>query len=178
MAEFDAANFQEFFWRAWEAVRIVRHVSYGLFTFGESSLPYFLVLEPVEKGDRVTLLRGTVKVTRPLILTPDNAPPELSEFFENADENQMVRQFLARTASFRHLRMSNQKGAKSYASDSVEEVVDRINFDLDKDEEDRVAVIIAPEPLAGLGVLRYSVERIMSSAAENMQELRERGFLR
>ena len=31
--------------------------------------------------------------------------------------------------------------------------------------------------LAGLAVLRYAAERIMQSAPDNIQELRERGFL-
>ena len=48
---------------------------------------------------------------------------------------------------------------------------------LDDEEEDRVAILTAPQNLAGIAVLRYAAERVLKSAPDNIQELRERGFL-
>ena len=69
-SDFDRGqHFQEL----WESVRIERPVNYSLFTFGESDLPSFLVCGATEKGATVSITRGEVKVTRPAIITPDNA---------------------------------------------------------------------------------------------------------
>jgi hypothetical protein len=56
-------NFHEFeqqhrFRRAWEAVEIARPVSYSLFTFGDSDLPYFLVCAGKPASPAVSIRRG------------------------------------------------------------------------------------------------------------------------
>lgn len=161
----------------WDSVAIARSVHYSLFTFGESDLPYYLVLKPAEPMRQVAIVRGDVKITRPLIITPDNAEPELRDFFEDLDDAQLAQFLLARTASFSHLRLQNQSGPKRIVSDSVDEAVDRLNRQLDAEDEDRVAILTAPEHLAGLAVLRYATERVLQSAPGNITELREKGFL-
>jgi hypothetical protein len=162
---------------AWEAVSIRRGVQYSLFTFGESLLPYFLVLSASRPGQTVSLTRGEVKIARPTIITPQSASPEFQNFFDN-DANAEVAQFLlARTAGFSHLKLSNASGPKQIQSDSVEEIVSRLNRQLDDEEEDRTAILTAPPELAGIALLRYAAERVWSSAPDNIQELRERGFL-
>jgi len=175
-------NFSEFeerhrFQQAWEAVRIARPVHYALFTFGESDLPYFLVCEAQSESAPVTITRGDVRVTRPLIITPDNMHPEFRNFFENGEEGRLADFIMARTAAFSHLQFENQRGPARIVTDSVEEAVSRLNRQLDNDEEDRVAILCAPAGLAGFAVFRYAAERVMKSAPDNIQELRERGFL-
>jgi hypothetical protein len=175
-------NFAEFeerrrFQEAWEAVRIARNVHYSLFTFGESELPYFLVCEARQANETVTITRGDVRITRPLIITPDNIHPEFRNFFEDEDEGTLVDFILRRTAAFSHLTFENQHGPERIVTDSMEEAVSRLNRQLDNDDEDRVAILCAPRTLAGFAVFRYAAERVMKSAPENIQELRERGLL-
>ncbi|MFO0917667.1 MAG: hypothetical protein U0872_05055 [Planctomycetaceae bacterium] len=168
---------EERFRAAWDAVEIARPVSYSLFTFGESDLPYFLVLDPGRSGEQVSITQGEVKITRPMIITPDNIHPEFENFFDNADEEELAQFLLTRTASFSHLRLDNRRGAKRIVSDSLEEAVAKLNRQLDADDEDRVAILTAPLPLAGLALFKYAAERVMKSAPDNITELRERGFL-
>ncbi len=175
-------NFDDFdqenrFRAAWEAVEIVRPVHYTLFTFGESALPYFLVCSPTQVQAPVTITRGEVRITRPLLITPENSRPEFRNFFETDDEEEVVSFLMARTARFSNLRLDNQSGARRAVSDSVEGAVAKLNQRLDDEEEDRVAILSAPANLGRVAVLRYVTEQILSSAAENVQELRERGFL-
>lgn len=175
-------DFQEFerireFQQMWESVRIERPVHYSLFTFGESDLPYYLVCGAAQPGATVSITHGEVKVTRPAIITPDNARPEFLNFFDNQEEEGVVQFLLARTAAFSHMKFDNRSGPARIVSDSVREAVERLNRQLDAEEEDRVAILSAPPNLAGMAVLRYASERVMSSAPENVQELRERGFL-
>ena len=165
------------FRQTWEAVRIVRPVHYSLFTFGDSVLPYYLVCSAAKPGDAVSLRRGEVRIARPTILTPDNMHPQFRNFFESQGDMEMVEFMLARTAAFSHLQFDNQSAPARNVTDSVEETVARLNRQLDLEEEDRVAVLTAPPQLAGIAVLRYATERVMQSAADNVQELRERGFL-
>lgn len=162
---------------AWNAVEIARPVHYTLFTFGDSELPYFLVQEGLPGKPQVSITRGEVRIARPLIITPDSGRPEFRNFFENADEEQIADFILARTAAFSHLKFENQHGPAQIVTDSMEEAVSRLNRQLDEEEEDRVAILTAPAGLAGVAVFRYATERVMQSAPENLQELRERGFL-
>ncbi len=175
----DFSDFEERqrFQEAWEAVRIARPVHYSLFTFGESELPYFLVSQSEKANETVTITRGEVRITRPLIITPDNMHPEFRNFFENGEEGMLADFIMARTAAFSHLKFENQHGPARIVTDSVEEAVSRLDRQLDDEEEDRVAILCAPAGLAGFAVFRYATERVMKSAPENIQELRERGFL-
>lgn len=165
------------FRQAWEAVRIARSVSYSLFTFGESQLPYFLVCDGSQADSTLSITRGEIRVTRPLIITPDNARPEFRNFFEDGDEGAVADFIMARTAALSHLKFENQHGPARIVTDSVEEAVARLNRQLDDEEEDRVAILCAPAPLAGFALFRYAAERVMRSAPDNINELRERGFL-
>ena len=162
---------------AWEAVRIERSVEYSLFTFGESALPYFLVCGATKQGATVSITQGEVKITRPTIITPGNAEPEFQNFFEDSDDDDFIQFLLQRTAAFSHLKFNNQSGPTRIVSDMVEEAVAKLNRQLDNEEEDRVAILAAPPHLGGMALLRYASERVWASAPDNLQELRERGFL-
>lgn len=168
---------QQRFQQAWAAVQIVRPVHYSLFTFGESELPYFLVCDARQPSSPVSITRGEVRVTRPLIFTPDNVRPEFRNFFEEGEEGTVADFIMARTAAFAHLKFENQHGPARIVTDNVEEAVARLNRQLDDEEEDRVAILCAPEMLARFAVFRYAAERVMQSTPDNVRELRERGFL-
>jgi len=162
---------------AWHAVQIERPVEYSLFTFGETEMPYYLVLGDNQTGDLVKIRKGDVRVARATIITPDSHRPEFENFFEENEFSDMVEFLLARSAAFSNLKVSNQYGPDQIVSDHVEEAVHKLNRQLDDEEEDRVAILSAPPDLAGVAVLRYTAERIWQSTPGNVQELRERGFL-
>lgn len=162
---------------AWEAVDIARSVSYSLFTFGETTLAYYLVCGESGQGTPVSITKGEVRVKRPTIITPDTDHPEFRGFFEDHEEEGLIEFILARAAHFSNLRLDNRSGERKIVSDSIEEAVDKLNKQLDADEEDHVAILTAPPKLGGLAVVRYASERILQSGPHNIQELRERGFL-
>lgn len=161
----------------WESVRIERNVHYSLFTFGDSSLPYFLVTPAGEQQETVSVRQGQVTISRPRIITPDSMRPEFQNFFENSEDFGFVEFLMSRTAAFSNLKLANQQGAERIVTDTVAEAVDRLNHQLDTEEEDRTAILTAPRSLAGFALLKYASQRVMSSAPDNLQELRERGFL-
>ena len=93
MFPFDSFENEQRFRTAMDAVEIARHVHYSLFTFGQSDLPYLLVLSGLGEDKTVSITKGEVKITRPLIITPDNMRPEFQNFFED-DEDAGLAQFI------------------------------------------------------------------------------------
>jgi predicted transcriptional regulator len=174
---FDDFDEERHFRELWEAVSIARPVAYSLFTFGESQLPYYLICGTSDIGVTVTITQGEVHIKRPLIITPETARGEFRNFFENTEERDAAEFLLARSAHFRNLRLDNYAGESKMVSDNVEEVVAKLNRKLDDEEEDRTAILTAPPDLGGVALLRYAAERVWESAPDNIQELRERGFL-
>lgn len=162
---------------AWNRVRIERSVEYGLFTFGDSDLPYFLITTADKRNSTVAIRSGQVTVSRARIITPDNIHPEFRNFFEEDEELGLAQFLMSRTAAFSHLKFSNNSGPEQIVTDTVEEAVARLNRQLDDQEEDRTAILSAPASMAGFAVLKYASERVISSAPGNISELRERGLL-
>lgn len=175
--DFDHFDAERHFRALWSAVRIARPVPYGLFTFGTSELPYYLVVDSSADGQTVDVSRGEVKVTRPMVITPYNARPELANFFEDGEFGGMIDFLITRSAAFSHLKLERNEGPAKLVSDSVEEIVARLNRQLDAEDEDRVAILTAPHGLGRFAVLKYAMKRIIDSAPDNIQELREKGFL-
>ena len=174
---YDEFEQERMFHEAWNAVSIVRPVDYSLFTFGESVLPYFLVCGNQEGTDPLSVTQGDVRINRPMIVTPENSRPEFQNFFDSMEEEGIAQFLLARTATFSNLKFLNQSGKKQIVHDSMESAVEKIVKRLDDQEEDRIAVLTSPVHLAGVAVLKYAAERVFQSASDNIQELRERGFL-
>ena len=165
-------------------VDVVRAPSTTLFTFGDSELEYFLVVDAETPGEPVSVVRGEVKVTRPTIIRPDDRP-ELSGFFGDdafegdgfGDLPDSIAFMMARTAAFQQLKIDNRSGRRELRSDSVGEVVERIEEKLDAEGEDRVGVLTAPHGLGPIAVLKFAAEQIARSAPGNIRELQEKGFL-
>ncbi len=173
-SNFDEENYIE---QLWDAVSIARPVHNSLFTFGDSELQYYLVLDPGDPGKPIKIRRGEIKITKPMIITPHNARPEFQDFFEDDQGELLINYLLARSAAFSNLQLSNHSGPEKIVSDHVDEVIDRLNAQLDQEEEDQIAILVAPENLAGVALLKYATERVIASAPDNFTELRERGFL-
>ena len=165
------------FREAWTAVGIARPVHFSLFTFGESSLPYYLVCGEPDARTPVSVTRGEIRIQRPVIVTPETARPEFRDFFDNVEEEDAAQILLSRTAHFSNLRFANHKEAKHSVEGNMDGAVAKLNCQLDAEDDDRVAILTAPPKLAGMAVLRYAAEHVIRSSPGNIQELRERGFL-
>ncbi|MCA8988775.1 MAG: hypothetical protein KDA78_14090 [Planctomycetaceae bacterium] len=175
--DFHNFDYERAIHRLWNSVSIARSIPYTLFTFGASELEYYLVLEPDQGGEQVKIRQGEIRIDRPLIIRPGNDAAEFQDFFDSEENDSLIHYLMSRTAAFSNLKLTNLKGREQIVSDSVEEVVDRLEQQLDREGEDRIAILVAPERLAGVALIRYAAERILASAPGNIQELREKGFL-
>ncbi|MEN9557553.1 MAG: hypothetical protein RLZZ232_3839 [Planctomycetota bacterium] len=176
MGLFDSFEQFQRFRDAWSSIRIERPVEVGLFTFGDTELPYYLITSSA-KNRTVGIRRGSVTISRARIITADSLHPELRNFFEENDDAGFFENLLTRSAAFSNLRMVNDSGPDSIVTDTVEEAVERLNRQLDAEDEERVAILSAPVEYSGFAIFRYATERVLASAPGNIQELRERGFL-
>jgi hypothetical protein len=174
---FDEFERENFFRGIWNSVSIARNIPYTLFTFGDSDLEYYLIVDSEQPNEPVEVSRGSVKITRPMLITPNSNRPEFKNFFEENEFGGMADFLISRSAAFSNLKIENKKQKTELLSDSVEEIIDRLTTKLDSEDEDRVAVLTAPHGLGGVAILRYTTDRIMESAPGNIQELREKGFL-
>ena len=174
---FDEFEQQRRFREAWNAVELVRPVQTSLFTFGNSVLPYYLLCPMSESLRPVSMRQGEVRIDRPMIITPGSEHPDFEDFFGDTEEEGVVEFLLARTAQFKNLKFKNQQSTEKLIEDPLEEVIAGLNKKLDDEEDEQVAILAAPPSLAGVALVRYAAERIWQSAPDNVQELRERGFL-
>ena len=174
---FEDQERERFFHELWESVRIERGVRFSLFTFGDSDLPYFLVTPADNENRTVAVRQGQVQISRAKILTPDNMHPEFQNFFENSDEFGAAQFLMSRTAAFSNMKLSNHQGSERIVTDTVAEAVDQLNAQLDCEEEEHTAILSAPAGMAGFALFKYASQRVMSSAQDNLTELREHGFL-
>jgi len=103
--------------------------------------------------------------------------PEFLDFFEDQDDDGLAAFLMTRAAAFSNMKLSNHRGSERIVTDTVQEAVDRLNKRLDDEEEEHVAILSAPAGLAGIALLKYASIRIADSAVDNLNELRDRGFL-
>ena len=120
---------------------------------------------------------GQITVSRARIITMDSMQPEFQDFFEENEDYGIADFLMSRTAAFSNMKVSNQRGKERVVTDTMEEAVDVLNRKLDNEDEDRVAILTAPAGLSGLALLKYASQRITDSAPDNLNELRDRGFL-
>ncbi|MEM1061622.1 MAG: hypothetical protein AAGJ97_04750 [Planctomycetota bacterium] len=159
----------------WDAVRIVRNVPYTLFTFGDTDLPYALVLEPDDDSADAGLVRGQITISRPKIITPGPDRPEFDGFFDEDDAAATL--MMARGVKIPRLRFANTSRDEESVGSDVETLLARVVDRLEDEDEDRVAVLSAPRPLAGTALVRYAVEKAIESTPGNIGDLRDRGLL-
>ena len=69
------------------AVDVVRKTPFHLFTFGETALPYKLVLKPKRPGGDVGVCEGEITVARPTIVRPGSLGPKFRGFFPDDDDD-------------------------------------------------------------------------------------------
>lgn len=171
MHEHDVARFRE----RWEAVRIVRNVPYTLFTFGDTDLPYALVLEPDDPAAPAGLVRGQITISRPQIITPGGDGPDFEGFFE--DDDAAATLLMARGVQIPRMRFANAARTEESAGADAETLIARVLGRLEEEDEDRIAVLAAPRGSAGTALIRYAVEKAAESTPENIGDLRDRGLL-
>lgn len=168
-----------------DAVReteILRAPKQSLYAFGATSLYYYLVTEPVYAepalNNRETVIReGTVIAQKPQIVTPyylsrlEGFSPEAKRYFES-----LLQEHGTPSAGLLYT-YKNEPKELSIASDSMLQVVARLNADIDRRGDPLASIIKGKDELWDVSLLKFIYEVTRSSLPDNVRQMGRRGLL-
>jgi len=168
-----------------EAVKhteILRAPKQSLYTFGTTSIWYYLVTEPAYseliKNITETVVReGRIIAERPRIVTPyylsrlEGFGSEARRYFEG-----LVEEY---GSSIRGLfyNYRNEPEELTIVSDNLLSVVDKINAEIDKRGDPLAAIIKGEDELWDVSLLKFIHEVTSSSLEDNVRQMGSRGLL-
>ncbi len=156
--------------RALSSVEVVREREHGIFTFGETKLPYYIA-SPI---DEFTVIRkGYVLVKKPLIIRPSSGVEDYLSGFE-ADEETL--HHMARITGLSYT-FHNELESIEQGSPHPREVLDRLVRELEEKGNERTAVMLVNESIWGIAAMRYALDTSDISFNMNLKDLEERGFI-
>lgn len=165
-----------------EATTVVRVPQQALATFGISTIPYYLVTEPVYseltgESQEAVVRHGHVTAERPQIVTPYY----LLSLFRGFEHGQEYAQYLAeaygRNSPGLMYSYRNELQETTIVSDPPTTVAQRLAEDLEKRGERMAAVIQGVDFLWDVSLMKFIFELTVSSLGSNVTELAQRGML-
>jgi hypothetical protein len=154
-----------------------------LSTFGQTSIKYYMVTEPVYEltaaSNVETILRqGHVIAEKPRIVTPyylsrlEGFSPEATGYF-----NRMCEEYGADSPGI-YYTYRNQSEDLSIIPESIDSVAEKLNRDIDYRKENLSAVILGIDDLWDVSLLKFIYEITRISASSNLSQLESMGMLK
>ena len=166
---------REQFEYAWKNTKIIRHVERSLFTFGDSTLPYYIVAEAILNKNHTVVREGEVVVKRPMVYTPYADSPVFEGFGDKEKESAFF--IIQRLAYIPPYKYQNDSKHIYVSPSPLDEAVQKLNQRLDSEDNRLVAIIKGAAEMWEVSVMRYAIERMVKSMPSNITELKEKGFL-
>ena len=161
---------------------ILRAPKQSLYTFGTTSIHYYMVTEPVYaelvKTTNETVIReGRVIAEKPRIVTPyylanlEGFSSEARKYFEAETQGY--------GANIHGLfyTYKNEPKEPTIVSDSLPSVVDKINTEIDQRGDPLAAIIKGQDELWDVSLIKFIYEVTKSSLQDNLRQLGSRGLL-
>jgi len=162
--------------------KILRAPKQSLYTFGNTSIYYYLVTEPaysdlVQDITETVVREGRVIAAKPKIVTPyylsrvEGFGLEARRYFESliAEHGSDI--------SGLFYTYSNEPKELTIISDNLLSVVDKLNADIDKRGDPLAAIIKGEDDLWDVSLMKFIYEVTRSSLPDNIQQLNSRGLL-
>ncbi len=161
---------------------ILRAPKQSLYTFGTTSIYYYLVTEPtyseLEKNiTEIVVREGRIIAERPKIVTPyylsrlEGFSPDARKYFEA----------LIKTHGYNmpglFYTYKNEPKGLSIVSGSLLSVVDKLNAEIDKRGDPLAAIIKGEDELWDVSLMRFIYETTRSSLQDNIRQMDSRGLL-
>ncbi|MGI5834877.1 MAG: hypothetical protein ACOX87_00110 [Chloroflexota bacterium] len=165
-----------------EATAVVRAPKQALATFGVTTIPYYLVTEPVYSElvgeSKETVVRhGRVTAERPQIVTPYYLLSLFSGFEHGKEYAQYLAEHYGRNSPGLMYSYKNELQETTIVSDPPPTVAQRLVDDLEKQGERKSAVIQGVDFLWDVSLMKFIFELTVSSLGSNVAELAHRGML-
>jgi hypothetical protein len=168
-------DFNEAIAFASQRTNIIRARKNPLYTFGATRLPYVCLSDSARNTGDVVLRRGEVTASRPSISVPGQAA-EFEGFDFGGDKAFPV--FLARQIEMPIAKYINKSEGATDERGPLEASIEKVVNQLDRDNDIRTAVLVAPDNVWTLSVLLYIGSQVVRSAPANIAEALERMKLR
>ncbi len=163
--------------------RILRLPRQSLATFGTTNICYYLLTEPAyaeitQETNETVIRKGRVIAERPRIVTPyylsrlEGFSWEARRYFET----------LAKThgsnAPGLFYSYRNEPKELSIVSHRWQEVVDKLNAEIDQGNDPLTSIIKGEDALWDVSLLKFIYEMVRNSLIDNISEMGSRGLLR
>lgn len=164
------------FWYAVENTTILNAPRRQLETFGNTFVRYNLITELMDSVNKVRVRTGNIKAFRPQIITPDSFSDNVLEGFD--DESLDYLDWLQENHPDLFIlkygfSIKNQEVSDNIVTDSLRNVVDRVQNKVDASEEPNAAVLVGVDKPWEVCLLKLMVELVQGSAPGNYQEIRQ-----
>lgn len=166
------------FKKALQQIRIVRAPRHRLATFGSTEIEYRLVTDVPGLKDRARLRIGRVTAERPSIITAETMKERFSGFGDDARTyaNWLVSHFGEALKGVEYT-FHNEPVATRVELTDPEKLAAGLAHEFDREGGYRQVILLGPDRMWELSIMKFIVEETLSSFQSNLQELKERGLL-
>jgi len=159
---------------AMKHTEVLRPPKQSLATFGSTNIYYYLITELVESANVVR--EGRVIAARPKIITPSYLV-NLEGFSGQARRFiEMMAQMYPHEPGISY-SYKNEPGEMNIVSGPVNEVVAKINEQIDRQRDNLSAIVKGVEDLWDLSLIKFTFELTRSSVRNNVADLERSGLL-
>ena len=161
---------------------IIRAPKQNLYTFGTTSIYYYLVTEPVysefSNSTETVIREGKVIAERPKLVTPyylsnlEGFSQEARQYFRALMEEFGERSIHGLVYSYR-----NEPKEMNIVSEDIRAVVERLNTTIDHREDKLAAIIRGEDTLWDVSLMKFIFQITRTSAPHNFKQLENRGLL-
>jgi len=167
--------------RALDMTQVLRPPKQALATFGVTSIEYYLVTQPSyeENAAEGTIVRrGRVVASRPRIVTPHYLS-QVEGFSVDARRylTKLMTEHGPHTPGL-YYTYRNEPGGLEIAGDSLSQVLEKINKEIDEKNNPLAVVIRGADEMWDVSLAKFIFEMTEHSFGENVRELSSHGLLR
>jgi hypothetical protein len=149
-------------------------------TYGDTAFNFTVVTELMDEVNKIRVRDGRIDAQRPAIITPESCAKLLLDGFGDAasDFASWIRENPTRFAFVRYgFQVRKALLREEIIQDSIDSVLDRVKERASRDESGLNAVIRSVDDSWEVGLLKFTLDLIQTSAAGNVTDLRQRGLL-
>ena len=157
-----------------ENTEVIRPPKQSLATFGTTNINYYLITSLMDQANIVR--EGRVIAAKPKIVTPaylinlEGFSGQARRFFE-----MMAEQFPREPSIFYSYR--NEPGDMNVISDTIEDIVEKINKRIEGSSNPLSAIIKGVEEMWDVSLLKFTYELTRKSVYDNVTEMERGGLL-
>lgn len=165
------------FWYAVNNTEVISIPQNRLETFGTTLVNYYLISELMDSVNKVRVREGKLKAFQPKIITPPTITDQMLEGFgaEAQEYAEWLRQHAQELQMLKYGFKIQKTEINDYIlNDPLPAVVERVKEELEENDDPLGAILVGVDRPWEVCLLKLMVELVQESAANNIQEIRQR----